>query len=102
MDWELNPGTLVLTSQYSHINNQDRRITWQEAERKLDCLPFQVRLIWTQSEFFQVIWKHPALKLEQRVSPSDNFPLEAKRNQEETNYECMQNKPKLLFKFKKC
>lgn len=78
------------------------QITWQEAERKLDCLLFQVRLIWTQSEFFQVIWKHPALKLEQRVSPSDNFPLEAKRNQEETNYECMQNKPKLLFKFKKC
>lgn len=66
----------------SHINNQDCRITWQEAERKLDCLIFQVRLIWTQSEFFQVIWKHPALKSEQRVSPSDNFPLGNERQKE--------------------
>lgn len=78
-DWELSPGTLVLISQYSHRNNQGCRITWQGAERKPQCLLFQGRLIWTQCQSFQVIWKHLALKLEQRVSPSDNFPLGNKR-----------------------
>lgn len=75
MDWELSPATLVLIHQYSHINNQECRITWQGAEKKSERLLFQVRLIWTQCESFQVIWKHLALKLEQRVSPRDNFPL---------------------------
>lgn len=71
-DWELSPGTLVLISQYSHINNQDFRISWQGAERKQEHLLFQVWLIWTQCESFQVIWKHLALK---RVCLNDNFPL---------------------------
>lgn len=72
VDWELSPGTLVLIIQYSHINNQNCRITWQGAERNLEHLLFQVRLIWTQCESFQVIWKNLALK---RASLSDNFPL---------------------------
>lgn len=75
MGWELSPGTSVLIHQYSHINNQECRIAWQGTERKLEHLLFQVRLIWTQCDSFQVIWKRLALKLEQRVSLSDNFPL---------------------------
>lgn len=72
---ELSPGALVLISQYSHLNNQECRRklerSWKKTGRSSPSRQVHPDLV----RLLQVIWKSLPLKLEQRVSLSNYFPL---------------------------
>lgn len=71
MNWELSLDTLLLFGQYAHLNNQECRIKLARSWKKTPSRQAHLDSV----QHLKVTWKNLALKLEQRVSPSDYFPL---------------------------